>query len=192
MAGRADGQLSRPAGRSPAARAAGLVSALIALGLAGCASAASGPGPAPSAAPGTVALRFTRTLLAGHFTAASRYVAPASRNAFLVLTDGLRPSSVSGRNLAVGSTTINGPAAVVVLTGTICTGGGTAPPSASPGRPAPGACISNTDPHGGNPAFRVDLAKGPDGQWLVVYRVPTATPSTGGTGITGSSSAPAS
>ena len=84
-----------------------------------------------------MALRFTRTLLAGHFAAASRYVAPASRNGFLVLTGGLRPSSVSGSNLAVGSTTINGAAAVVVLTGTICTGGGTAPPSASPGRPAP-------------------------------------------------------
>lgn len=167
---------------------------LLALALAGCAASASAGHPAGGTGPGAVALLYARALFAGHFAAASRYVAPASRNSLLALTDGLRSSSITGRDLAVGSTTVAGSAATAVLTGTVCSTGSTAAlPSAGPG-PLPTAnCVTNTDPHSTSPVFTVHLAQGSGDRWLVVFLEPSAAPSPSSLpNVAGSSSAPPS
>jgi hypothetical protein len=146
---------------------------LAALGLAGCASHAGNQESASDTGPATVALRYTQALFAGDFAAASRYVAPTSRNVFLVLTDGLGHSSITSRSLAVGSTTVTGSAAVTILTGTICSTGSMA--SLAPGEASSAErCVTNTDAHSTNAVFRVALTRGSDARWMVVYRAPAA------------------
>lgn len=148
---------------------------LVALSVAACstATATAGPAPVPGSAPGTAALQYSRALFDGNFTAASRYVAPASRNGFLVLTDGLSPNSVKSHDLAIGSTTVKGSTAVVVITGTVCTDGGVNPsPSAKGGNSTAYNCITNTDRNSSNPVFTVNLDREADGQWMVVYLMP--------------------
>jgi hypothetical protein len=120
-----------------------------------------------------VALRYSQALFAGDFAAAARYVTPASRNTLLALTDGLSGTSLTSRDLAVGSVSISGSSAVAVLTGTICSSRSMAPLSSS-GPSAHDQCLTNTDPHSASPAFQVELSRGPDGQWVVVYLMPSA------------------
>lgn len=177
-----------PDGRSPVTRPVSVLLALLALSVTGCAAAGAARDPAPAATPAAVALGYGRALFAGQFVAASRYVAPASRNGFLVLTDGLRPSRIGALDLAVGSTVINGPAAITVLTGTVCSGVA-AVASASAGSAGAHDCVTNTDPHSTSPVFSVNLARAPDGQWLVVFPAPSGT-ATGGAGAPVSSSTP--
>lgn len=183
-----------PDGPLPATRPVSVLLALMALSVAGCATAGAARDPAPAAmpGPGAVALGYGRALFAGQFVAASRYVAPASRNGFLVLTDGLRPSGIGSRDLAVGSTVINGRAAITVLTGTVCSGGTATVAPASPGSAGARDCVTNTDPHSSSPVFTVNLARAPGGQWLVVFPAPSGTPTGGGAGAPVSSSSPAS
>lgn len=140
--------------------------------LVGCGSPSElGTGKGSNNDPGTVALRYNQALFAGDFPAASQYVVPSDRNAFLALTTGLGDSSVTSRDLAIGSVTVNGSTALAILTGTICSTGGTAPLSAPSATSAP-QCISNTDSHSINPAFRVTLSRGSDGAWMVFYQAP--------------------
>jgi hypothetical protein len=179
-----------PDGRSPVTRPVSGLLALLALSVTGCAAAGAALDPAQAAKPAAVALGYGRALFAGQFVAASRYVAPASRNGFLVLTDGLRPSGIGARDLAVGSTVINGPAAITVLTGTVCSGVAAVAPTSAGGAGAHD-CVTNTDPHSTSPVFSVNLARAPDGQWLVVFPAPPGAPATGGAGAPVSSSTPA-
>ena len=115
-------------------------------------------------------MAYARALFAGDYSAASRYVDPASRSAFFALTAGLGPRSVSSRHLAAGSATVTGATAVVVLTGTICSSASMTSLASSPASPS--TCVTNTDPHAASPIFRIDLAHESDGRWLVVYRAP--------------------
>jgi hypothetical protein len=190
-------QCAGPGGRSRLARIARALPILVALLLLGCGPVSPASDPARSVAstgPATVALRYARALFAGHFAAASRYVAPASRNSFLVLTDGLRSASIAGHHLAVGSTKVRGSAAIAVLTGTICSSGSVAPlPLPGSGVSAREDCVTNTDRHSTSPIFTVDLSRGPDDQWLIVFLVPPGSRSPGpAPSVEQSSSAPPS
>src|SRR5664279_56517 len=131
---------------------------LAALILAGCGSSGAGPRSADSNRAGAVALRYAKALFAGRFAAASRYVAPSGRNAFLVLTDGADSSSLRAHNLAVGSTIVTGSTAVTILTGSLCSRAGAAE-----------HCVTNTDPASSSPIFGVDLIRQSNGRWLIIY-----------------------
>lgn len=147
-----------------------------AMALAGCGSAQT---PKPLAAssgngPDQVAMSYARSLFSGDFDAASQRVDSAGRGSFLALTAGLGPSSVRGHDLAVGSSSVTGTSAVVVLTGTLCSTHSLATLSAAAQSPGAG-CISNADPHSLNPIFRIDLSY-EAGRWLVTFRTPQTSP----------------
>jgi hypothetical protein len=123
----------------------------------------------------TAALQYAQALFAGDYRMAGGYLEPASHGAFMLITAGLKPSSLRSRNLAVGSSTVTGQAAVVILTGTICASAtvGTEPSIAASGAMQ---CVTNSDRHSSNPIFGVQLTRAANGNWLVVYRVPAIAP----------------
>jgi hypothetical protein len=163
--------------RASRRRAAVAVSLCAATVLTGCSSthqrkAATG---SPGTGPAQVALTYASALFSGEFEVASHQVDLAGRGAFLALTAGLGASSIRSHDLAVGSSAVAGTAAIVILTGTICSSGSMATLPAAQQQSSGAGCVSNTDPHSASPIFRVDLAS-EGGQWLVTFRMPSSAP----------------
>ena len=138
--------------------------------LAGCGPGGSAAGPSsaePSGGastglgPGDVALRYVRAIFGGDLAAARRLVEPSSQDAQKLVELGIGQQKLSSRDLAVGSSVIDGDHATVVVTGTLCR----RPPSAASSSPPD--CISNTDARSSDPVFRVYLARQADRSWLV-------------------------
>lgn len=96
-----------------------------------------------SASPGAVAVAYVRALFSGDVVKANGLVAPAYRNVLAVIAAGHPPAVGLIRNLAVGSTSVRGDSAIVILTGTLCG----PPPQAAPASPAadgPGSGLGGT------------------------------------------------
>lgn len=162
----------RPPGRSLMAAAAVACAALM---TAGCGSGRPMAAGRDAQGAGAAALQYAQALFAGDSRMAGGYVEPASRGAFMLIAGGLKPSSLRSRNLAVGSSTVTGQAAVVILTGTICASAtvGTQLSNAASGAMQ---CVTNADRHSSNPVFDVELTRAASGNWLVVYRAPAMAP----------------
>ncbi len=180
----------------------GLGAVVLTLALLACSSSATPSHQASPdrSSPAGVAVAYVTALFAGDLSRASTFVSPADRNVLQVISAGQSPSPGQIRNLAVGSTTVNGDSAYVVLTGTLCgplrrgglgslSSGGSASPAPSP-PPGPNAggggatsspsssatsrsCFTNTDPKSINPAFRVALVRSPGSDaWFVTFPHP--------------------
>ena len=103
--------------------------------------------------PGGVAVRYAQALFGGDIDTAKSLVDPQGASAFALMASGLGQTHVTGKDLGVGSTSINGDAAVVILVGTFCGADG---------------CITNSSPHTDNPIFRVAERRA-GGRWLVTF-----------------------
>lgn len=116
--------------------------------------------------PGEVAVARTKAVFAHDTATALALTAPADRAAEEYLAQSLATRTMSATDIAVGSATITGGTATVVLTGTFCSRPRTGPPPSTP-------CVTNTDPHSANPVFLVHLKRNGAGRWLVYYPEPS-------------------
>jgi hypothetical protein len=155
--------------------------------------------------PSSVAIAYVTALFEGNVNKANSFVSPVYRNILPVVNAGQSPAVGQTRNIAVGSSTVNGDSAFVVLTGTLCgprpqaaqpsaaspatnadSGGTPSPGPPAPAPPAPSQhmarrCFTNTDPHSSNPAFRVELVRSQDGgNWFVTFPYPASSPTPSG------------
>jgi hypothetical protein len=122
--------------------------------------------------PGEVALSYFSDVFSGQFKEASQWVDPKSRAPFELVFNDLSPSAVNDADLGVGSSTVTGDTALVIMTGKICTDGegiAKSRPGSTP-EPAPKlsyTCQSNRNPHSVNPVFRVKLVLTHGNVWFV-------------------------
>ena len=145
----------------PLFAAIGALAGLLLLGVAGCGASRSGT-QSPDGA-GEVALDYTNDLFTGDYDSVKALVQPSDRSGFQLINAGVEPGGADAENLGVGSVSLAGVAATVVLTGSVCR-------TATPGDP--GGCITNSDPNSDNPIFRVSLRQD-SGSWQVVFQAPT-------------------
>jgi hypothetical protein len=122
--------------------------------------------------PGEVALAYFSDVFSGEFKEASQWVDPKSRGPFELVFNDLSPSAVHDADLRIGSSTVTGDTALVIMTGKICTDGeGIAKPRpGSTPEPAPKpsyTCQSNRNPHSVNPVFGVKLILTHGNVWYV-------------------------
>jgi hypothetical protein len=141
--------------------------------------------PEQPAGPGDVALSYVRATFSADPSRARRWVEPASQDAYRIVELGIGDQELSARDLAVGSTKIDGDRATVIVLGTLCR----KEPKAKTTEPE---CVTNTDPESANPIFRVFLARQADASWMVSLRIEQSImPSPGDAPSAATSSAPA-
>jgi hypothetical protein len=142
---------------------------VVAILLASCGTPGkSGLDAAHRSPPNVVAVEFAKELFHGRFRIAENFVNPSDRQNFLLLTIGLKPSSVETYELRIGHVVSTGSHAVVTLTGTICSSGNFRSIRSLPKRKY---CDSNSDPVTSNPIFRFELSRFPGGRWFVDVRL---------------------
>ncbi len=121
--------------------------------------------------PGKIALNYTAELFSGRPSQARNLVYSLDRPAFDVIAEVIKGNRVSARGLSVGSATINGNLAVVVLEGTFCVAGPSGKVSTSKTF-QPSKCFTNSNPRSSNKAAQVALIRSATGHWYVDYPKP--------------------
>jgi len=124
-----------------------------------------------SAEPGKTAVAFTVDINSGRFGAARKLVYSLNQPTFDILATVIRGNRVSARDVSVGSSTINGNTAVVILKGTFCVAG---PTGAAYGAKTYGVpkCFTNSNPKSSNRAAWVKLIRLATGHWYVYFPRP--------------------
>ena len=124
-----------------------------------------------SANPGKTAVAFTVDLNSGKLGAARELMYSLDRPAFDILAAVIQGNRVSARDVSVGSSTINGNTAVVILEGTFCVAG---PTGAAYGAKTYGVpkCFTNSNPKSSNRAAWVKLIRLATGHWYVYFPRP--------------------
>lgn len=166
-----------------------MVWVLAAFALAACSEASSVESPGVRSSPGQTAVEYVNALAAGDYERAIAFVTPAERYVLEAIAAGDPPTGTA-KNIAIGSETVTGNSAVVILTGTLCsaaggseggsTGSGGVASSSPPAetgaesgdapRGADGRCTTNHDPHSADPMFRVLLKQVPStDRWFVTF-----------------------
>ena len=174
------------------------VVAVSLLALAGCSRGdARDGGPPDPSSPGGIAVAYVNAVTDGDYARAVTFVSPPERNVLEAITAG-NPPSGDARNIAVGSESISGDSAIVVLTGTICTaavatgpgstGSGGVPSSSPPTEASADStdppsrdnvrCFTNTDPRSMDPVFRVSLTRDATAdRWFITFDLAGMLPS---------------
>ncbi|MEJ0014532.1 MAG: hypothetical protein WDN07_02975 [Actinomycetota bacterium] len=124
-----------------------------------------------TADPGKIAVTFTVDLYSSKLSAARELVYSLDRPPFDILAAVIRGNRTSARDVSVGSSTINGNTAIVILEGTFCVAGpaGTASGAKAYGVPK---CFTNSNPKSSNLAARVKLIRVATGRWYVYFPRP--------------------
>jgi len=121
--------------------------------------------------PGSIALIYTVDLFSGKPSEARDLVYSLDRQAFDVVAAVIKGNRVSAHGLSVGSSTIKGDAAVVVLEGTFCVAGPSGKVSKSKTSQV-SKCFTNSNPKSSNKAAQVALIRSATGHWYVYYPRP--------------------
>lgn len=143
-------------------------SVVISVLIAACGSATARTADSAAAhdnSPGNVAVRYVDAVYTGHLSTAKSLVIASDRGAFGALALVLAEESLSERNVSVGSVTISGKNASVIVLGTLCTQpGGSVTSQAS----RKVSCVTNRNSHSTNSTFQV-LLQSSGQRWQVRF-----------------------
>lgn len=134
--------------------------------LVGCGQAIVGDGAQMT--PASVAVRYANALFSHHLRAAGATVLAGDQQAFNTLANVIARQYDSAHGVAAGSTRVSGSRAVVVLTGTFCSGPAQ-PKMTRASSPPSTVCMTNRDPSSGNAAVTVHLERVKGGRWYVYF-----------------------
>lgn len=124
-----------------------------------------------SADPGKIAVAFTADIYSGRLGAARKLVYSLNQPTFDIFAAVIRGNRVSARDVSVGSSTINGNTALVILEGTFCVAGPTGTKAGAKTYGVP-KCFTNANPKSSNRAAWVKLIRLATGHWYVYFPKP--------------------
>ena len=124
-----------------------------------------------SADPGKIAVAFTTDIYSGRLGAARKLVYSLNQPTFDIFAAVIRGNRVSARDVSVGSSTINGNTALVILEGTFCVAGPTGTKAGAKTYGVP-KCFTNSNPKSSNRAAWVKLIRLATGHWYVYFPKP--------------------
>ena len=121
--------------------------------------------------PGKIAVAFTADIYSGRLGAARKLVYSLNQPTFDIIAAVIRNNRASARNVSVGSLTVNGNTALVILEGTFCVAGPTGIKAGAKTYGVP-KCFTNSNPKSSNRAAWVKLIRLATGHWYVYFPKP--------------------